>query len=322
VPRNIELLTSQRPGAEAPEENLADNNDSLSSTSEPDASTPSRRDHSRRNVAVNSKAKTPAPVATRPAPRPSVKKRVAKPLRSLVVLSMVGGLVATVALPAFAGLRTDAPEAATLQQMAVEDAQSLVVASDVTGDEISRDSYSATTAEEIEEKKAAEAAKKAAEEAAAARARLAPSVASASTPVDVSMVSPGSGAVRWPITNFTKGRGLWDSGYHQGVDLLGSCGTPLYAAADGVVRVSQESFGGYGVGVTIDHAIGGQQVSTLYGHMTYGSRQVSSGQSVSAGQLIGLVGSTGSSTACHLHFEVHINGGVVDPWAWLQSNAG
>ena len=63
-------------------------------------------------------------------------------------------------------------------------------------------------------------------------------------------------------------------------------------------------------------------MNTLYGHMTYGSRQVSVGQSVEAGQLIGLVGSTGSSTACHLHFEVHINGSVVDPWAWLQANAG
>ena len=43
--------------------------------------------------------------------------------------------------------------------------------------------------------------------------------------------------------------------------------------------------------------------------MTYGSRQVEAGQYVAAGQLIGLVGSTGSSTACHLHFEIHINGG-------------
>ena len=57
--------------------------------------------------------------------------------------------------------------------------------------------------------------------------------------------------------------------------------------------------------------------------MTYGSRQVVVGPVPSqAGQLIGLVGSTGSSTANHLHFEVHINGGVVDPWAWLQANAG
>ena len=50
-----------------------------------------------------------------------------------------------------------------------------------------------------------------------------------------------------------------------------------------------------------------------------GRRPVSTSQ---AGQLIGFVGSTGSSTACHLHFEMHINGGVVDPWAWLQANAG
>jgi hypothetical protein len=60
--------------------------------------------------------------------------------------------------------------------------------------------------------------------------------------------------------------------------------------------------------------LAGQAVDTLYGHMTYGSRQVSAGQYVEAGQMIGLVGSTGSSTACHVHFEVHINGGVVDPW--------
>jgi murein DD-endopeptidase MepM/ murein hydrolase activator NlpD len=143
-----------------------------------------------------------------------------------------------------------------------------------------------------------------------------------SLPVNIALVSPGSGEVRWPILNFTLGRGLWDSGYHQGVDLLASCGEPIYATAAGVVTVAQESYGGYGVAVSIDHVIGGQQVNSLYGHMTYGSRQVEAGQSVSAGQLIGLVGSTGSSTACHVHFEIHINGGVVDPWAWLQANAG
>ena len=156
---------------------------------------------------------------------------------------------------------------------------------------------------------------------AAARARISASVAS-SLPVNVALVSPGSGEVRWPILNFTLGRGLWDSGSHQGVDLLASCGEPLYSAAAGNVSVSQESYGGYGVGVSIDHVLGGQSVNTLYGHMTYGSRAVSAGDYVQAGQLIGVVGSTGSSTACHLHFEVHINGGVVDPWAWLQANAG
>ena len=92
--------------------------------------------------------------------------------------------------------------------------------------------------------------------------------------MNIALTSPGTGEVRWPILNFTKGRGLGDSGYHQGVDLLAPAGTPIYAAAAGVVKVSQESYGGYGVAVTIDHVIGGQRVSTLYGHMTYGSRQV------------------------------------------------
>jgi murein DD-endopeptidase MepM/ murein hydrolase activator NlpD len=237
-------------------------------------------------------------------------------LRSLVILSMVVGLIATVALPAYGAWRP-AAEAMTLQQVAADDAQSLVVASDSTPVALARDSYAATTQAEIDQKKAEEAAA----EAAAARARLTASVSS-SLPVNIALVSPGTGEVRWPILNFTLGRGLWDSGYHQGVDLLASCGEPIYATAAGVVSVSQESYGGYGVAVSIDHVLGGQQVNSLYGHMTYGSRQVSAGQSVEAGQLIGLVGSTGSSTACHVHFEIHINGGVVDPWAWLQANAG
>ncbi|MEV8266977.1 M23 family metallopeptidase [Microbacterium sp. NPDC076911] len=303
---------------------MADQNESPAGEQEQDASLTPRRTRSRRSMTVRSQAVVPAKPRTRPAA--TAGGRIAKPLRSLVVLTMVGGLVATVALPAFAAVRPDA-EAVTVQQMAVEDAQSLVVASDVSGDDLARDSYSATTEEEIAEKKAEEeaaAAKAAAEAAAAARARVVATTTSVTTEepaVDVTMVSPGSGEVRWPIVNFTLGRGLWDSGYHQGVDLLADAGEPLYAAADGVVRVSQESYGGYGVAVTIDHVINGQTVSTLYGHMTYGSRQVSSGQTVSAGQLIGLVGSTGSSTANHLHFEVHIGGSVVDPWAWLQANA-
>lgn len=266
-------------------------------------------------------SKTPVTrIAATSAPRGPAKtarKRKVNPIKSAVILAMVGGLIATVALPAYGAFRTTGEDSAmTLQQIALDDAQSLVVASNAESVDLSRDSYSATTQEEIDEKKAIEAAAAAAAE----RARAA-AAAAASVPVNISM-SAGNGAVRWPILNFTKGRGLWDSGYHQGVDLLSSCGTPLYAAASGVVRISQESYGGYGVAVVIDHVLNGQSVWTLYGHMTYGSRLVSAGQTVSAGQQIGVVGSTGSSTACHLHFEVHINGQVVDPWAWLTTNAG
>jgi murein DD-endopeptidase MepM/ murein hydrolase activator NlpD len=319
------MLTSQRHGAEAPEELLAEELNSPANEPQSDETSVSRRARGR-STAVSrpllGKGASTRPATVKAAPsasasRPSMRKN--RPLRSLVILTVVGGLVATVALPAYGAWRQPA-EAQTLQQVAADDAQSLVVASDSTDTELSRSSYSATTPEEIQKKKDEEAA------AAAAAARAAASVATASAgsgiPINIAMVSPGSGEVRWPILNFTLGRGLWDSGYHQGVDLLASCGEPIYATAAGVVSVSQESYGGYGVAVSIDHVIGGQQVNSLYGHMTYGTRQVSVGQSVAAGQLIGLVGSTGSSTACHVHFEIHINGSVVDPWAWLQANAG
>ncbi len=260
--------------------------------------------------------------AARPAPRGSSFRRGAKPLRSAVILSMVAGLVATVAIPAYAA-SLPAAETMTLQEMSAPDNQSLVVASNANAETLDRSSYSATTAEEIQKKKDQEAAAAAAAE----RARqLAASVSASAnvavSPVDLNMTAPGSGEVRWPLTNYILGRGLWDSGYHQGVDLLAPQGQPIFAAAAGVVSVSSESFGGYGVGVMIEHVINGQKVRTTYGHMTYGTRQVQAGQTVAAGQLIGLVGSTGSSTANHLHFEVHINNSVVDPYAWLQQNAG
>jgi murein DD-endopeptidase MepM/ murein hydrolase activator NlpD len=301
---------------------LAEQNHSDASAPEPTATDLTRRNRDRRTP--RSRAPRPpkrvvaksAPVAASGPSRPAV-----RPVRSVVILTMVVGLIATVALPAYAAWRPTA-EAMTLQQMAAADAQSLVVASDATAVELDRSSYAATTAEEIEKKKAAEAAAERARQVAArAKTTTTGAATTFSTPIDLTMTAPGSGEVRWPLTGFTKGRGLGDSGYHQGVDLLLGCGNPIFAAAGGVVRVSQESFGGYGVAVTIDHVINGQRVSTLYGHMTYGSRQVVSGQTVEAGQLIGFVGSTGSSTACHVHFEVHINNAVVDPWAWLESNA-
>lgn len=302
---------------------MAEEIESHANESESAATSPARRERHRKTPARRHRFAAPAtsaPAKTAPAPsvsRPNASKgagRVAKPLRSLVILSMVGGLVATVAIPAFAsGSWQSDEQPMTIQQMAIDDAQEFVATSDATSAQLSRESYSATTAEEIEKKKA--------EEAAAERAREVAKLASTSSiPANIALTSPGSGEVRWPILHFTKGRGI--SADHKGVDLPSSCGEPLYAAAAGVVNVSSESYYGYGVAVTIDHVIGGQRVQTVYGHMTYGSRQVQAGQTVQAGQLIGLVGSTGFSTACHLHFEVLINGSLVDPWAWLQANAG
>lgn len=296
---------------------MAEQNDSPASDPQTDATSLTRRSRANRAPARRTKAAAPiatTTVATRPTPT-TAPKRAAKQLRSLLVLSLVGGLVATAAMPAFAGvLKQDEP--VTLQQMAVEDAQSVVVASDAVGTELARESYSATTSEEIAKKKAAEAA--------AERARQSAQVASSTNyNVDLSMVAPGSGAVRWPLSSYT----LTDTfgtrgGAHRGIDLVAPAGTPIYAAAAGVVKVSSEAYYDYGVAITIDHVIDGVKVNTLYAHQSYGSRQVVAGQTVQAGQLIGLVGSTGRSTANHLHFEVYMNGANVDPLAWLNANAG
>jgi murein DD-endopeptidase MepM/ murein hydrolase activator NlpD len=99
--------------------------------------------------------------------------------------------------------------------------------------------------------------------------------------------------------------------FHSGVDIDGACGQPIYAAEDGTV-LSAGSNGGYGNASVIDH---GNGLSTLYAHQS--SIGVSSGSSVSRGQQIGLVGTTGLSTGCHLHFEVRVNGEPVDPVPYL-----
>jgi murein DD-endopeptidase MepM/ murein hydrolase activator NlpD len=99
--------------------------------------------------------------------------------------------------------------------------------------------------------------------------------------------------------------------FHSGVDIDGACGQAIFAAEDGTV-LSAGYNGGYGNATVVDH---GDGLSTLYGHQS--SIGVSSGQKVSRGQQIGLVGTTGLSTGCHLHFEVRINGEPVDPVPYL-----
>ena len=251
--------------------------------------------------------------ARRTSARATARKAV-KPLRSVAIFAAVGALIAGIALPAFASPKPSEAATTTLQQLAAVDAQSLVVASQATAAPLNRGTFTATTPEEIEKKKA--------EEAAAARAAAASTASAKFNTAGYALVSPGSGEVRYPLPggSYTQGRSI--GGGHNGADMLAPAGTPIYATAAGVVRASAESIGGYGVCVMIDSVVGGQQVQSTYGHMTYGSRQVAVGQTVSAGQLIGYVGSTGRSTANHLHFEVWINGGMVEPYSWLAANAG
>ena len=96
---------------------------------------------------------------------------------------------------------------------------------------------------------------------------------------------------------------------HSGIDYAAPTGTPIMAPADGVVSFAGVK-GGYGNAIMLNHRKG---METLYGHMSAFVSGVSAGKSVKAGDVIGFVGSTGRSTGPHLHYEVRINGQIVDP---------
>jgi murein DD-endopeptidase MepM/ murein hydrolase activator NlpD len=94
---------------------------------------------------------------------------------------------------------------------------------------------------------------------------------------------------------------------HTGMDIASNQGTAVYASDGGTVTLAGWN-GGYGNCIMIDH---GNGYVTLYGHLS--AINVSKGQTVSQGETIGLVGSTGNSTGPHLHFEVLQNGTRIDP---------
>lgn len=113
-----------------------------------------------------------------------------------------------------------------------------------------------------------------------------------------SNTSVSSGYYIRPLKGGIKSQGI--HGYN-GIDIAASVGTPIYASADGVVIISRSSGynGGYGLYVAIKHPNGTQ---TVYGHMS--RVDVSVGEKVSQGQIIGAVGNTGRSTGPHIHFEI------------------
>jgi murein DD-endopeptidase MepM/ murein hydrolase activator NlpD len=141
---------------------------------------------------------------------------------------------------------------------------------------------------------------------AAIAAQLQSSSGSGSTGSGVS----ASGLI-WPVSGpVTSGFGWRWGRMHEGIDIGAACGTPIRAAASGAV-VYAGWMDGYGNIVVIDH---GNGLATAYGHQ---SAIYVGGGSVSQGQTIGAVGSTGHSTGCHLHFEVRVNGSPVDPLGYL-----
>lgn len=136
-------------------------------------------------------------------------------------------------------------------------------------------------------------------------------VASGPTP-GASQAAPTVSGFIWPTgaTIVTQYFG-WK---HTGMDIAGKVGLPNYAAKSGTVIKAQAGWnGGYGTYIILDH---GNGVQTLYGHNS--QLLVSPGEYVTQGQVIGLLGNTGRSTGPHLHFEVRINGKMVNPLTYIK----
>ena len=114
---------------------------------------------------------------------------------------------------------------------------------------------------------------------------------------------------------FTSGFGYRWGALHDGVDLAGPVGTPIYAASDGIVKEAGATNSGYGAWVLIQHSDG---TVTRYGHIN--SWTVQTGQRVFAGDQIATIGNRGNSTGPHLHFSVLLGGSnATDPVSWLAA---
>jgi len=123
--------------------------------------------------------------------------------------------------------------------------------------------------------------------------------------------SIGSGYFIWPAnSHYLSGNNYWSG--HQAIDIAAGLGDPIYAADSGVVVFAGPSFWGYGNMVVVDHSNGW---NTLYAHLSQWN--VSCGQSVLQGNLLGLAGSTGNSSGPHLHFEMNYQGSRPNPWNYL-----
>jgi vancomycin permeability regulator SanA len=126
-------------------------------------------------------------------------------------------------------------------------------------------------------------------------------------------LTPAAAGLRWPVESAITSRfGLRHRRLHPGVDIRGAYGAPIRAAAGGVVLMAGW-LGPYGNVAVVDHGGG---LATVYAHQA--SLMVEEGASITTGQVLGYVGSTGHSSAPHLHFEVRVHGTPVDPVAYLS----
>lgn len=133
-------------------------------------------------------------------------------------------------------------------------------------------------------------------------------------PASASTQLYGSGQFGWPVDGGYISDTFISDRNHKGMDIAAPAGTDIYAAADGVVVSAGWNAGGYGFFVMVDHLDGYQ---TIYGHCS--ALYATEGQTVTRGQLIAAVGSTGQSTGNHCHFEVRYMGMCYDPASFINT---
>jgi len=255
-------------------------------------------------------SRRPSITSTAPArPSRTHRKRSLRPAFSVVAMTFVGGMMIATSVPALAITATDSePRAsvyAPVEDTITLDGQTLDVASEAEMAPMATEGYSVEAAPP-------------------------PIFSEVANVGSVSIVE--SGLIVWPVVNSenrASGFGPRDapcsgcSTFHDGVDFNPGNGTPVMSIADGVVVLATEDGGGLGVNVEVQHNIGGELITSSYAHMQYGSLQVSEGQRVSAGQQIGVVGTTGQSTGPHLHLEMFgTDGARFDGFAWLSERIG
>lgn len=259
----------------------------------------------------------------------SMKKIYKRPLTAILCTAGMLFTVAGAPLSASAESGTSSRETPSILELAKAEAQTFSTPDDVKIEPLVRSSYSATTPEELKKIQEKKEAKRKAEEEKKRKAEELKQITEANV-AKINNVTSAEGAkmeghFAWPLTSFTSDPQI--NGFrtgtrpgHDGFDLIAPARTPIYAATDGVVITSSESHYGFGVAVVIETVIDGVAVQTTYGHMTNGTRAVEAGDTVKAGDQIGQVGNTGHSFGDHLHFEVRLNGTLVDPAAWLRAN--
>lgn len=130
-------------------------------------------------------------------------------------------------------------------------------------------------------------------------------------PKPITVLVKGDGTLAWPMRG---GISQYTASYHPGaIDITDPVGTPIRSADGGTVISVESLTWGYGKNVLVDH---GNGIVTRYAHMS--GFEVSRGDKVSKGQVVGYVGMTGRTTGPHLHFEVIRNGVLTNPMAYLQ----